>query len=79
MKKLLLLLCFLPSFLLAQDTLVAEITILRTPQGIEISYSKDMSIPDKQIAEFLLEIFTFTLDTIKPPEIKTHEDKIKKI
>jgi len=63
----------LPTLLIAQDTLVAEIVILRTPNGIEISYSKDMTVSDKQIAEFLLTVFDLTYT--KPKD----EEKIKKL
>lgn len=66
----------IPIPLIAQDTLIAEIRIVNTPNGIEITYSKDLSYSDEAIAMFLLQVFR--PEAIKP-EQPTHEKKIKKL
>lgn len=64
----------IPISLIAQDTLVAEIRVIRTPNEIEVSYSKDLRYSDETIARFISQMFT---PEIKPEE--QHEPKIKKI
>lgn len=66
----------LPIQLIAQDTLIAEIRIVNTPNGVEITYSKDLRYTDEIIARYLLQVFT--PEAIKPEE-PNHEQKVKKI
>lgn len=76
MKKLLLtLLLSLPLYLSAQDTLVAEVRIRRSPDGqIHIVYKKDTRYSNDKILEYILQ--GWPKDTIEP---KKEHPKIKKM
>ena len=64
----------LPLSLMAQDTLVAEIRVINTSNGIEVSYSKDMRYSDEDIARYISSVLKS--DSLQPPK---REPKIIKM
>jgi hypothetical protein len=68
----------LPMLLTAQDTLVAEIRIIKNSNGfLEISYSKDLRYSDESIARYISSVFS---PAVLPKESNPkYENKIKKL